>query len=220
MHCLEPACCPVCPVAALEKRQLRSCITKASASAAVLPPACPFGVPKYEWDNALMPRVAKWTSAPTAALTPAACVAACPTGTLKFGKRGELQEAKARLDPAAGTRGLRRQRRRYVVVYLQTGTEELGFPEPAECRAAAVDVEGDFESAVRCDRVGLMLSAVVRWRTRKYERTLIVFALFAHWSESARRSLRGAVRSAIPETPDEFGVRWLLIVLWGWVDTR
>jgi formate dehydrogenase iron-sulfur subunit len=176
MHCLEPACVSVCPVAALEKAAngpvvyhenicigCRYCLL-----------ACPFGVPKYEWDNALMPRVAKcdFCTDRQAAGRPPACVAACPTGTLKFGKRGELlQEAKARLDS---------QPDRYAAVYgdsivggtswlylTDTAPEELGFPKGLP-NAGLPQLTWKAISKVPfvVIGVGLMLSAVVRWRTR------------------------------------------------------
>jgi formate dehydrogenase iron-sulfur subunit len=177
MHCLEPACVSVCPVAALEKTATgpvvyheTNCI---GCRYCIL--ACPFGAPKYEWDNALMPRVGKcdFCVDRQAAGRPPACVAACPTGTLKFGKRVDLlQEARERLDS---------QPNRYAAVYgdkivggtswiylTDTAPEELGFPK-------GLPNEGLPQLTWRAISklpfvvigVGLMLSAVVRWRTRK-----------------------------------------------------
>jgi formate dehydrogenase iron-sulfur subunit len=61
--------------------------------------ACPFGVPKFEWDQAL-PKIQKCTlcaDRQEIGLAPA-CAAACPTGALLFGDRDELiAEAEARL---------------------------------------------------------------------------------------------------------------------------
>jgi formate dehydrogenase iron-sulfur subunit len=61
MHCLEPACVSVCPVAALEKTATGPVLYREDLCIGcrycVL--ACPFSVPKYEWDNALLPRVGK-----------------------------------------------------------------------------------------------------------------------------------------------------------------
>lgn len=176
MHCLEPACVSVCPVAALEKTAggpvvyhenicigCRYCLL-----------ACPFGVPKYEWDNALMPRVSKcdFCVDRQAQGRPPACVAACPTGTLKLGKRSELlQEAKARLDS---------QPDRYAAVYgdnivggttwlylTDTAPEELGFPKglPNE-GLPRLTWKAIAKVPFVVIGVGLMLSAIVRWRTR------------------------------------------------------
>lgn len=172
MHCLEPACVSVCPVAALEKTTggpvvyhenlcigCRYCIL-----------ACPFDVPKYEWDNALTPRVSKCDFCADRA-TPA-CVTACPTGALKFGKRPELlQEARARLGA---------QPRRYAAIYgdaivggtswiylLEELPEKMGFPKglPATGLPRLTwKVIAKLPFVVI--GVGLALSAIVRWRGR------------------------------------------------------
>ncbi len=95
MHCVEPACASVCPVQALEKTPegpvvyhsykcigCRYCMT-----------ACPFDVPKYEWDqvNPLIQKCDFCADLQEQGLEPA-CGAACPTGALISGKRGDLLE--------------------------------------------------------------------------------------------------------------------------------
>jgi formate dehydrogenase iron-sulfur subunit len=102
-HCLDPACVSVCPVAALEKSPRGSVLWRndrcIGCRYCLL--SCPFGVPKYEWDNALTPRVNKcdFCDDRQADGQLPACVVACPTGALKFGKRVEmLTEMKARID--------------------------------------------------------------------------------------------------------------------------
>jgi formate dehydrogenase beta subunit len=137
MHCLEPACVSACPVHALEKTDegpvtydptrcigCRYCMV-----------ACPFQVPRFEWDEVL-PKVAKCTFCQDrlAAGDGPACVEACPTGALIWGTRGELlAEAERRLaqtpdkyvkqiygkDDGGGT----------SVLYLSpVPFEKLGFP--------------------------------------------------------------------------------------------
>jgi len=84
MHCNEPACVSVCPVAALYKTEdgtvkydeslcigCRYCML-----------ACPYQVPRYQWMDR-MPRVRKcnWNRA---------CVKACPVGALIEGKRKDM----------------------------------------------------------------------------------------------------------------------------------
>jgi formate dehydrogenase iron-sulfur subunit len=173
MHCLEPACVSVCPVAALEKTAAGPVVYHENLCIGcrycIL--ACPFSVPKYEWDNALTPRVGKCDFC--ADRKAPACVVACPTGALKFGKRGELlQEAKARMDA---------QPQRYASLYGDTvvgGTswiyladralEELGFPKdlPNESLPNLTwKVISKLPFVVI--GVGLLLSAVVRWRARE-----------------------------------------------------
>jgi formate dehydrogenase iron-sulfur subunit len=136
-HCLDPSCVSVCPVAALEKSPRGSVLWRndrcIGCRYCLL--ACPFGVPKYEWNNALTPRVNKCDfcdDQQAAGLSPS-CVASCPTGALKFGRRPDmLREMKARLDALPS---------RYLTMYgdrVVGGTswfylsdipiEQLGFP--------------------------------------------------------------------------------------------
>jgi formate dehydrogenase iron-sulfur subunit len=176
MHCLEPACVSVCPVAALEKTAAGPVIYHENICIGcrycIL--ACPFSVPKYEWDNALMPRVGKcdFCADRQAKDQSPACVATCPTGALKFGKRGGLlQEAKARLES---------QPNRYTSIYGEdivggtswiyvsdTVPEELGFPRglPKE-PLPSLTWKAISKLPFVVIGVGLILSAIVRWRTR------------------------------------------------------
>jgi formate dehydrogenase iron-sulfur subunit len=93
MHCLDPACESACPVGALQKLKdgpvvyddgrcigCRYCMM-----------ACPFQVPKFEWESAV-PLVRKCTFCPerqAEGLAPA-CATVCPTGALTFGDRPQL----------------------------------------------------------------------------------------------------------------------------------
>jgi formate dehydrogenase iron-sulfur subunit len=102
MHCLDAACVSACPVAALHQTPRGSVTYDASRciGCRYCMIACPFKVPRYEWNEGLTPRVGKcdFCDDRVAAGRIPACVAACPTGTLKFGKRPEiLREALARL---------------------------------------------------------------------------------------------------------------------------
>lgn len=101
MHCVDPACASVCPVAALRRTPRGSVVYDAGRcmGCRYCVFACPFGVPRYEWDSGLAPRVGKCDfcdDRQAAGLAPA-CVAACPTGALRFGRREDLlREARAR----------------------------------------------------------------------------------------------------------------------------
>lgn len=93
MHCQEPACVSVCPVGALYKKDngwvaydenvcigCRYCMM-----------ACPFGIPKYNWDSA-NPKINKCAQGCMAdgRRTTPACVGACPNQALYYGKRDDL----------------------------------------------------------------------------------------------------------------------------------
>jgi formate dehydrogenase iron-sulfur subunit len=106
MHCLDPTCVSVCPVAALRRSETGAVVYDAARciGCRYCMMACPFDVPKYQWDRAV-PVVGKCNLCTSRldAGRPTACTEACPTGATLFGERGALlQEAHERLraDPA------------------------------------------------------------------------------------------------------------------------
>jgi formate dehydrogenase iron-sulfur subunit len=101
MHCISPACASACPVRAMDKKpegpvtyDPTSCLGCRYCMV-----ACPFDVPKYEYDSNA-PRVRKCSfcaDRQAAGLKPA-CAEVCPSGALTFGRRSELLElAKTRI---------------------------------------------------------------------------------------------------------------------------
>ena len=177
MHCNEPACASVCPVAAFYKTDegpvtyrpercigCRYCMI-----------ACPFGVPKYEWSKGL-PLVRKCTgcySRVKEGLWPA-CATTCPTAITYGTRTSMLAEAERRLartperylnkvygkEEAGGT----------CVLYLSNlPFDELGFkpvtlrPLPEYTWEALRYVPGAFLT------VGGSLSALA-WITHRRER--------------------------------------------------
>lgn len=101
MNCQEPACVSVCPVAALRKTPEGPVIYEAGRcmGCRYCMAACPFGVPKYEWEK-LNPKVRKCTMCPDRVLNgrQTACAENCPTGATKFGEREDLlDEARKRI---------------------------------------------------------------------------------------------------------------------------
>lgn len=112
MHCLEPACVSVCPVAALEKTPegpvtydgekcmgCRYCMM-----------ACPFDVPKYQWDRPL-PIIGKCILCADRIKKggATACSEACPVEATVFGQREDLLKlARERMaaEPAKYTGGV------------------------------------------------------------------------------------------------------------------
>ncbi len=106
LHCKNPACVSVCPVAALKKTKegpvtydFSRCI---GCRYCML--ACPFYMPKYEWEKS-KPWVRKCTFCSDrikAGLAPA-CVKVCPTNTLTFGDHDDvLKEANRRISNSPG----------------------------------------------------------------------------------------------------------------------
>jgi formate dehydrogenase iron-sulfur subunit len=101
MHCLSPTCASVCPVGAMRKSPEGPVLydSKKCIGCRYCIQACPFDVPKYQWDRAV-PVVAKCVMcAPRLAEgKPTACAAVCPTGATTFGERDALvREAHARI---------------------------------------------------------------------------------------------------------------------------
>lgn len=107
MHCIDPACASVCPVAAFEKTSAgpvvyhedrcmgcRYCMT-----------ACPFQVPSYQWSERL-PIVKKCDMCADRVSTGGVtrCSEACPTEATITGERDELiQIARKRMSESPGT---------------------------------------------------------------------------------------------------------------------
>ena len=102
LHCLEPACVSVCPVAALQKNPETGIVTynkNRCFGCRYCQVACPFGIPMYEWEKA-SPSVVKCQlcNHRYAQGKYSACCEFCPTGASIFGKVSDLrEEAKRRL---------------------------------------------------------------------------------------------------------------------------
>lgn len=101
MHCLHPGCVSACPVAALHKNPDGLVVAETSKciGCRYCQYACPFSIPKFEWDNALgVMRKCTGCNHLIAEGKIPACVAGCPTGALKAGTRADmLQQAHARI---------------------------------------------------------------------------------------------------------------------------
>ncbi len=102
MHCNAPTCASACPVGALSKKETGAVIydeTKCIGCRYCMQ-ACPFEIPKYEWDK-LAPRIQKCRMCyeRVAAGGQTACADACQFGATTFGDRDELiREARRRID--------------------------------------------------------------------------------------------------------------------------
>jgi formate dehydrogenase iron-sulfur subunit len=95
MHCVEPACASACLVRALDKTPTGPVVYNKSRclGCRYCMVACPFGVPKFEYEKAA-PYIQKCTfcASRQAEGKPPACAGVCPSGALTFGKRDELLE--------------------------------------------------------------------------------------------------------------------------------
>jgi formate dehydrogenase iron-sulfur subunit len=137
MHCVEPACVSVCPVGALEKLESGPVVYHAERciGCRYCMAACPFGIPKSQWDKSF-PLIQKcdFCADRLANGEGPACEEACPTGAIAYGKRGRMLEV-------AHTR-LQNDRNYHPYVYGESevgGTsvlyisgvsfDKLGFPE-------------------------------------------------------------------------------------------
>lgn len=101
MHCLVPTCASVCPVGALHKTPEGPVVYDAEKcmGCRYCMMACPFDVPKYQWDRAV-PIVGKCVlcTSRVKAGQPTACAEACPANATVFGSRADLvKEAKTRI---------------------------------------------------------------------------------------------------------------------------
>jgi len=102
MHCITPACASVCPGGAFRKDPDNGSvyyIASKCIGCRYCQLACPFGLPRYEWDAA-WPEVRKCQHCrhitKKGGIT--ACAESCPTGATVFGRVTDLrEEAKRRL---------------------------------------------------------------------------------------------------------------------------
>ena len=105
MQCLVPTCASVCPVGALKKTAEGPVTYDADKcmGCRYCMMACPFDVPKYQWDRAI-PLVGKcimcYSRVKEGKAT--ACATACPVGATVFGERKDLimdARERMRLEP-------------------------------------------------------------------------------------------------------------------------
>ncbi len=138
MHCEDPACASACPVGAFTKTETGAVIYDEDKcmGCRYCMVACPFGIPKYEWEKAL-PRVQKCILCYEKALKKGeqpACTKACPTGATIFGdKNSIIKEAYSRLEKypdryVNNIYGLKEAGGTSVLYLSPVPMSELGFP--------------------------------------------------------------------------------------------
>jgi Fe-S-cluster-containing dehydrogenase component len=147
MHCNEPACVSVCPVAALEKLESGPVVYHAERciGCRYCMAACPFGIPKTQWSKTL-PLIQKcdFCADRQARGEQPACSEACPTGALISGKRGGmLNVAYSRLKKNPQyfqhVYGEREAGGTSMLYISALGPQVLGFPSLNETALPSID---------------------------------------------------------------------------------
>lgn len=103
MHCIDPACANACMLGALRKGDLGivSYDPDLCVGCRYCEMACPFNVPKFEWDNAFTPKIVKCELCRDriAIGRQPACSEVCPRHAVIYGTRADLlKEAHRRLE--------------------------------------------------------------------------------------------------------------------------
>ncbi len=109
LHCIDPACASVCPVGALIKDPNDGVVSydqDKCIGCRYCQIACPFGIPKFEWQET-SPKIVKCQLCHHRYKEGnySACCEYCPTGASIFGKVADLrEEAKRRLTLSPGSK--------------------------------------------------------------------------------------------------------------------
>lgn len=108
MHCVDPSCVSACPVSALRKNPENGVVSynkDACIGCRYCQIACPFGIPKFEWDKPF-PQIRKCQLCDHRFKEGkfSACCELCPTGASIFGPVTDLlEEARKRLTLKPGS---------------------------------------------------------------------------------------------------------------------
>ncbi len=107
LHCVDPSCVTACPVSALTKDKENGIVSynkDACIGCRYCQIACPYHIPKFEWDKAY-PEIVKCQLCSHLIEQGgiSACCSVCPTGASLFGRVEELiEEARRRLQMTPG----------------------------------------------------------------------------------------------------------------------
>jgi Fe-S-cluster-containing dehydrogenase component len=104
LHCVDPSCVSACPVSAMHKDPVTGIVSydaKACIGCRYCVVACPFSVPRFQYDKAF-PKIVKCELCnhlkPGDKFQYSACAQVCPTGATLYGPTAELKkEADRRL---------------------------------------------------------------------------------------------------------------------------
>jgi formate dehydrogenase iron-sulfur subunit len=146
MHCVTPSCASACPVAAFEKTAAGPVIYHESKcmGCRYCMIACPFGIPKYEWEKkAPLVRKCDLCADRLEKGLKTGCATACPTGATTFGDRDALVvEARERFRANPGRYnehiyGVEEVGGTSVLLISDGKAEELGYPAGLDGTAPA-----------------------------------------------------------------------------------
>ncbi len=107
LHCIDPSCVTACPVSALIKDESTGIVSynkDACIGCRYCQVACPYNIPKFEWDSPY-PEIVKCQLCSHLVEKGgiSACCSACPTGASLFGKVSDLIiETRRRLQMKSG----------------------------------------------------------------------------------------------------------------------
>lgn len=192
MHCLNPTCVSVCPVAALEKTDIGAVVYHRDRciGCRYCVIACPFGIPKYEWSKPL-PYVRKCDFCHdriVAGGTPA-CAGACPTGALIYGERSALisiarqriaNQPKRYIDHIYGEREVGGTS---LLILSDIPLEQLGYPPGISEHSVPSLTWPALENVPRVVFLGGTLLAGLYWLTMR--RNEVIAAEQLHRTEQA-----------------------------------
>ena len=107
LHCVDPSCVSACPVSAMTKDSVTGIVQhhkERCIGCRYCVYSCPFGIPKYEYDNPFgQIQKCQFCAHLQARGELPACCDVCPTGATLFGRVDDLKaEAQRRLDMKAG----------------------------------------------------------------------------------------------------------------------
>ncbi len=110
LHCVDPSCVSACPVSAMKKDPVSGIVTyneKDCIGCRYCVVACPFGVPRFQYDKAF-PKIVKCELCNHLKegdpFQYSACAQVCPTGATLYGPTADLMvEARRRLALKPGT---------------------------------------------------------------------------------------------------------------------
>jgi formate dehydrogenase beta subunit len=180
MHCIDPACASACMLGAFQKREhgIVSWDGSQCVGCRYCQVACPYNVPKTEW-QALNPKIVKCELCRhrIAEGKIPACAEVCPRGAVVYGTRQELlEDARARMAAEPGKYvsriyGEHDAGGTQVMVLSHVDFEKIGLPElgttPAPKLARTVQ-HGVYKGFIAPVALYAILGTVM-WRNRRKE---------------------------------------------------